>query len=478
MSEQRNILSLRPLAVALAVLLGGCAMGPDYVRPEAAKQAVTAQYSEAVQGDDALATPQVDSCWWLLFGDSRLNRLVDSALKNNADLQQAVARVEEADAAMREVGAALVPNLTLTGSSVQNRVSQLTTISPPNPLIRKDHLYSLSMSYELDFWGRVRRLAESAAAQALATHHARDTLRISIAGLVTQQYLALRSLESQVAAVESSLATRLAQQKIMSAQLNAGSVSPLEQAQEDTARALLTAQLADLRQQRAVVAHQLVVLTGEPELKLSEGDVRDLPMPVIPPIGLPSSLLQARPDIRQAEELLVAANAKIGAARAAYFPTISLTGSVGSQSSALSNLFTLGSGVWSGGVGVSMPIFDAGKTAAREDQASAQQKQALAAYRKAIQTAFKEVQDALSGLRETAVADDAAQQRVNAAQRAFELSEKRYQAGYSRYQELLDAQRTLNDALLAQAKARQARLSMSVDLFKALGGGWQEAKAQ
>ena len=219
---------------------------------------------------------------------------------------------------------------------------------------------------------------------------------------------------------------------------------------------------------------QLALLTGQPNLRIPAGDLRQMPLPPVPPGGLPSALLEARPDIRQAEESLISANARIGVAKAAYFPSVTLTGTYGGESAALADLFKSGANVWSLGLAAAMPLFDAGRTSARVDQATARQKQALAGYQKTVHTAFKEVNDALVGLREYATADDAQDKRAKAAQKSLDIAQIRYAAGYSGFLEVLDAQRTANDALMAFVSTRQARLNASVDLFKALGGGWKD----
>ncbi len=198
-------------------------------------------------------------------------------------------------------------------------------------------------------------------------------------------------------------------------------------------------------------------------------------MPPLPPAGLPSDLLTSRPDIRQAEETLVAANAQIGAARAAYFPKISLTASLGSESKTLADLFSGPANLWSLGLGAVMPLIDAGRTSARVDQATARQQQALAAYRKTVESAFKDVNDALVTLREQTQVESAQAERARAAAESHRIARLRYESGYSTYLTLLDAQRDANDARVAELAARQARLTAAVDLFKALGGGWQDA---
>jgi multidrug efflux system outer membrane protein len=233
--------------------------------------------------------------------------------------------------------------------------------------------------------------------------------------------------------------------------------------------------MAELRRQRALYAHQLALLTGQPELDIASGDLRQLPMPPIPPAGLPSALVDGRPDVRQAEASLVAANAGIGLAKAAYFPRFSLTGSLGSESKHLSDLFSAGSNTWSLGLGLLMPVLDFGRTTARVEQARAINRQSLIAYQNTLQTAFKEVRDALVSLRENSTGDSAQMSRVEHTGKALAIAEKRYAAGYSGYLEVLEAQRSHYDAQLAMISTRQARLGSAVDLFKALGGGWKDA---
>jgi multidrug efflux system outer membrane protein len=223
------------------------------------------------------------------------------------------------------------------------------------------------------------------------------------------------------------------------------------------------------------VERQLAQLSGNLDLRLPGGDLFALPKPPLPPAGLPSSLLERRPDIRSAEQSLIAANAQIGVARAALFPAISLTGTLGSQSSELATLLSSGSGIWSLGFGLALPIFDAGRRSARVEQAEARRAQALAAYQRALENGFREVADALVSLEQSAASESELRARLDAARSALELSTVRYESGYSAYLEVLDAQRTANDAELALVRNRLARLAFSVDLMKALGGGWRAA---
>lgn len=459
----------------LAALLAGCAVGPDYRRPEAA---LPEAFTEAPATPAAApAANLLQKEWWTLFQDDTLNQLVDKALASNHDLLAAVARVEEAEAVLREAGATQWPqiNAEAGASRTQASLANATPVPSSTPRLRDARRAALTTSFEIDLWGRLRRATEAARAQALSSQYARDTVELSVAGLVTANYLALRAYDAELAVSRDSLESREASLRIAQSRFDGGLTSPLDVHQAEGALAAVEAQLAGLRQQRALTQNQLALLTGQPGLAIAPGDLRQLPLPPVPPAGLPSTLLEARPDLRQAEENLVAANAKIGVAKAAYFPTLSLTGSLGSESAALANLFTAAAGTWSLGLGAVMPLLDFGRTEARVDQASAQQRQAVANYQKSVQTAFREVMDALVKLRETADGEQAQAARVVATKKALHIAELRYESGYSAYLEVLDAQRSANDALLSHIDTRQTRLSAAVDLFKSLGGGWQDS---
>ena len=461
----------------IAALLPGCALiGPDYKRPE---NNVPAKYSEAdsAQGQTEAA---ISSTWWELYQDPTLNELVAKALKNNTDMKVAAARVEEADAYLREVGAALFPQINLDSSASRSRISQLGATPLPagiNP-IRENYNIRLGTSFELDFWGKLRRAKESARAQALSTRYAKDTVGLSLEGLVASNYLLLRSLEAQIQVSNDSLRSRAESLSLTKRRLDGGVASALDVNQAEVANSNLIAQVADLVQQRAIVEHQLAVLTGDLDLKVAAGNLDSLPIPPVPPTGLPSSLLEARPDVRQAEQSMVAANANIGVAKAALFPTITLTANYGGESAELGDVLKSAARIWSGGLGLNLPIFDAGRLSARVDQATAQQKQTLASYEGTIQTAFKEVNDALVTVRQSAEREAALKNSKESAQKALQIAENRYKSGYSGYLDVLDSQRVYNDAALAFIQSRQSRLVATVDLFKSLGGGWESETQQ
>jgi len=459
---------MRTLAVLAALALAGCVtVGPDYHRPELA---VPAQYPAGAPS----ATGALPADWWKLYGDATLDALVESARENNSDLRVAAARVQEAEGALREARAAFFPDVGAGYTYTRNRVSTVASppVPPTFPVTRANHQILASTNFEFDFWGRYARAGEAAQAGLLASVFARDTIELTLAGAVAQAYFALRSLDSQIAVLDSSIKVRQDSLEIAKARLDAGLASELDVYQAQGALSDALVQRREAMRSRAVVEHQLASLTGRLELAVPPGELFKLPLAPVPPAGLPSRLLERRPDIRQAEQALVAANAQIGVARAALFPTLSLTAAFGAQSAEFSNLFTLPGRIWTLGTGVSAPIFDAGRRGARVDQAAARRDQALAGYQKAIETGFREVSDALVNVEQSAASEAELQARLDAARNALELSSERYRAGYSPYLEVLDAQRTANDAELAFVRNRQSRLAFSVDLMKALGGGW------
>ena len=461
------------LSIASLILLAGCVKGPDYVRP-------ALNLPKAYPAGNSEDTPAVDAQWWKLYRDEPLNALIADAMQRNADTRIAVARIEEADANLREAGAAFLPEINLGAAGTRQRISTRTaTPLPPGiPALRNNLRLSASTSFELDFWGKLRRTLEAARANALAVRYARDVVLLSLAGFTTQAYFSLRSLDAQITVARETLANREEYLDMIGRRAAGGIASSLDLSQAELARADAAVVLKDLQRQRDIVEHQLGILTGRQELKLARsGDLLALPVPPAPPAGLPSALLERRPDIRQAEQQLVSANAQIGVAKAAMLPSISLTGLYGGESSGLSTLLKSGSHIWSIGFGLALPIFDWGRLAARSEAAEARARQSLAGYQKSVETAFREVADALTNVAQTAASEADLQTRAAAARNALRLARIRYEAGYSPYLEVLDAQRNAHGSELAIIRNRQNRLSASVDLMKALGGGWSAEEA-
>ena len=473
MIRQNSSNNMKLISVAVAaLLLSGCqSIWPDYQRP---KVAVPKAYDQ--QADQA--NSHLSNTWWTLYQDQVLNDLVAKALQNNSDIKLAVARIEESDAVLREVGAALFPQIDLNSAASRTRATTTgaTPVFANNP--RSNFNAQLRTSFELDFWGKLSRTKEAARAQALSTRYAKDTVALSLAGLVASNYLLIRSLDSQLLVTQVSLKSREESLALTQRRLEGGVASALDVQQAEVARENLSAQLSDLNRLRALSLHQLTVLTGDMELNIASADITSLPIPPSPPAGLPSALLESRPDVRQAEEQMVAANANIAVAKAALYPSISLTAGFGAESMQLGDVLKSASRIWTGGLSLNLPIFDAGKMSARVDQASAKQKQVLASYEGVLLNAFREVNDALVSLRLQTEREVALNKAQVAAQKALQISENRYQSGYSAYLEVLDAQRVYNDAALTFIQSRQARLVATVSLFKALGGGWQASAVQ
>jgi outer membrane protein, multidrug efflux system len=465
--NEKNLFKMKLICLLVPMaLLSACkTVGPDYERPQ---QLVPSQYSES--SDQAQS--KVSATWWAVYQDQLLNDLVSKALQSNTDIKLAVARIEESDALAVEVGAATFPQVDLNAGASRSRVTELggnpVTINP-----RNNFKAQLGTSFEIDFWGKLRRAKESARAQMLSSRYAKDTVALSLSGLVATNYLTLRSLDSQIKLTQESLKSREESLGLTKRRLEGGVASALDVYQAEVASANLSAQLAEITRQRALSLHQLAILTGDLSLNIASADIKALPVPPTPPAGLPSSLLEARPDVAQAEQQMIAANANIGVAKAALYPSISLTAGLGGESLELGDILKSAARIWTGGVSLYLPIFDSGKLNSKVDQASAKQKQALASYEGAIQTAFTEVNDALVNLRQNTEREAALDKSQIAAKKALDVSENRYKSGYSAYLDVLDAQRVYNDSALSYVQSRQARLAATVGLFKALGGGWQ-----
>ena len=454
------------LIVSLSFTLLSCkTVGPDYKRREAN---LPATFSEAAN----VESTQLKQ-WWKQYQDPQLNQLIALSLKNNTNIALAVARIEEADANMREVGASLYPQVDLSAGATRSKVTELGAFPTFGGAIRNNFNFGLSTSYEIDFWGKIKRAKESAVANALATRAGKDTVELSLIGLVASNYLQLRGLEAQIAVTKDNQVSRKEALSLNQRRLAGGVASSLEVSQAEVAVSNLDAQLIELNRLRALSLHQLAVLTGVLDLTMAESDLRKLPVPPTPPAGLPSQLLENRPDIREAEQNLIAQNAKIGVAKAAMYPSISLTGSLGAESVDLGDILKTGARIWSFGLGLDLPIFDSGRRQSRVEQADARQKQALAQYQTAIQNAFREVNDALISRRLNAEREQAYLRSQTSAKQALTVAENRYKSGYSAYLEVLDAQRVHNDASLAVVQAKQATFLATVELFKALGGNWK-----
>ena len=467
-----------PIALAVAVLAAGCSFEPKYQRPAPPVPAsfpTGGVYQTQPASDDANALPAPDIGWQEFFGDPRLQRLVELALRNNRDLRVSALNVQEAAAQYQIVRAGLFPVIDATASESKSRVPKQFAVL--NRTVSTEYNVGLgAASWELDFWGRVRSLKDQALAQYLATAQARKAAEISLVAQVGVQYLTVVAYDEQLRVTRDTLRTAEASYKIAKLQFDVGTGTELDLRQSEGFVDQGRANLASQARLRAQAENALVLLVGEPlpadlppPLPLnSQALLSDLPA------GLPSDLLTRRPDIMQAEQTLLAANANIGAARAAFFPAISLTGQFGTASLTLGGLFKPGSAAWSFSPQVRLPIFDAGTNRANLDISHLQKNVAIAQYEKAIQTAFREVAD---GLAAKGTYDDqikALERFTFAEQRRLDLSNLRYKNGVDSYLTVLTAQTDLYTAQQSLITARMQRLTNLVNLYQYLGGGWVE----
>ena len=445
-------------------LLGGCTLGPDYVRPELPKSEA---FPEAGKGGAAVRAE-----WWKSLGDPELDALVAKALAANADLRVAMGRVEQAAAVLGETEGAALPQVDAVGGVNASKLSEgaynqnLATTGRHRTTARG----GLSTSFELDFWGKLRRAEESARAQLLGAREARRMVELSVGASVVRAYAALRAADAQSLAAQEVFAARDEEAAIIAKRAAVGAAGPQEIAQAEVARSAAVTALADARRTRAAAEHLLGMLTGQPALTIvaRRQDGLRLPAPVAP--GLPADLLASRPDVVAAEQVLVAANARIGYVKAARFPSFTLTGAIGSESRELNALFDGATATSSLGVDLRYPLFDFGRGAARVEGAVAEQHQAAAAYEKAFLNACREVRDALVDVRETAASASAAARRALAAEDAYRIATVRSREGQAGPMELLAARRLRAESQVAVAKVRQDRLAAQVDLVRALGG--------
>lgn len=457
------------LAAGLAVLLAGCSVGPDYLRPDID---MPQQW-----GGTVVVASKVDPYWWRSYGDPALSELVEEALAANSDIALAAARVAEARALAGFSRADRLPRLDAEAGAQRSRSSDdFTTAATPNPV--NSLRVAGVLSYELDLWGRLARADEAARADLLASQAAQDTVRLAVAADVAAGYINLRALDHQVEIAERTLQARQDSYELQKAQYDNGVVTELALRQAESELAATRAQLPALRQELGLQRNAMSVLLGRTPRALMGApvargqSVEVLPVPPVVPDFMPSSILDRRPDIQQAEQQLVAANAQIGVAKAAFYPNIALTGTLGQQSRELGDLFTSGNGIWGLAANLTGPIFDFGRNQANLDASEARRQQALVSYGQTVRQAFREVLDALEKQQGSTERLTAIDRQVEALRRTVELAEDRYEGGYTSYIEVLDAQRTLFQAELDQSEALRDRLQASVELYKALGGGW------
>ncbi|MGF6377307.1 multidrug efflux system outer membrane protein [Paraburkholderia atlantica] len=468
------------IAVAVALLATGCTLAPHYQRPAAPVTAtfptggVYDQQPGAQGARSANGQAAADIGWRNFFVDPRLQQLIEIALKNNRDLRVSVLNMQASAAQYRIVRAGLFPTLDAAASQSRSRTPKDLTFT--GVTISNTYSVGLNASWEIDFFGRVQSLKDQALATYLGTAQARKAAEIALVAQVANQYMTVLELDDLLKVTQNTLKTAQESFRITKLQFDNGTGSELDLRQAQTVVETASADLQTQTRLRAQADNALVLLIGEPlPADLPTGlPLNDQSLLTDIPAGLPSDLLTRRPDIMEAEENLLAANANIGAARAAFFPRVTLTGSAGTLSPTLGGLFKPGSAAWSFAPSITLPIFEGGQNMANLDLANIEKNVQIATYEKAIQTAFREVADGLAA-RGTYDEQIAALERdVAAEQRRLDLSTLRYTNGVDSYLSVLTAQTALYAAQQRLVTARMERLQNLVTLYQALGGGWIE----
>ena len=453
-------------AIAMASI-AGCTMGPDYVRPK-----VDAPAAFRFELKDTADTANLD--WWKQFGDPVLDQLIDTALANNLNVKIAAANVEQALAVITQTRSSLFPQVGYSATGERERIPNTGIVATipnyPNPQTAYQAL--LTASWEIDLWGRIRRLSEAAQANMLATDEARRGVILTLVASVSTNYIALRGLDEQLAISNRTLATYAESVRLYQLQFKYGQTSQMTVSQAQSQYETAAAQIPQIQTQIAQIENALSVLLGRNPGPIPRGkSIYDLALPAVP-AGVPSSLLVRRPDLMQAEQSLIAANAQIGAARALYFPTISLTGALGSSSTDLSELFKGPTRVWNYAGQVVGPIFTFGAVSSQVAQAEAAQKAALINYQLSIQNAFADVDNALVATQNVKT-QLAAQERLVAALADYaRLAKLQYDGGYAPYSTVLQAEQSLFPAELTLAATRASVFTSAANIYKAMGGGW------
>jgi outer membrane protein, multidrug efflux system len=458
--------------LVLLTALAGCALGPDYRRPETTTP--PAYRFERDAAPDSIA----DTGWWQVYQDPVLQSLIREALADNLDVRIAAARIDQARASLGAARLQQLPQASATAGATRQRTSLYEL---PAGIPALGNVFSLegSLSYEIDFWGKYRRATEAARAQLLQSVYAKQDVLAGLVASVATAYFTLQTLDDELAITHRTVETRQKFVDLTQAQHDRGTVSELDVATAQAQLAIAKANLPDLKRQIGQTEDQLSVLLGHnPDQILRSAGAAAAPgtdhaAPPVPAAGLPSSLLERRPDVREAEQNLVAANAEVGVAKANLFPSITLTAVGGGVSTALSSLFSGPARTWSVGGNVLQPLLNPQRSLYQLDLADAQKRQALLQYQKSVQTAFQEVSDALIAREQDADLQAAEEAQVDAQRRANTIALARYRVGYASYFNVIDADRDLFTAELTLSAARLSTLLSVVQLYRALGGGWQ-----
>ncbi len=467
------------LLAAVSAYAGLFNVGPDYKAPT---NAVPSAYKAAElgawkEGRPLDNVPKAD--WWAVFGDPDLDDLEARAIQSNQNLKAAVARVEQARATARVARADLFPTLSLDPAYNRQRYSP-NQVPNFGSLTANTFSVPLDLSYEVDLWGRVRRGFESARADAQASLADYYNLLLTLQADVAQNYFTLRALDAEIATVTATVGLRKEQVRLVRSRFEGGIGNELDVARAETELATTEADAASLGQRRSQLENALAILVGSNPTTFQLPAATNSswnPEPPSIPAGLPADLLERRPDVAEAERQLAAANARIGVAKAAFFPVVSLTAYGGYLSGDIQTLFNWDSRVWSIGPSISLPIFAGGRIRANHRRAQAAFEESVARYRQQVLVAFGDVENSLAGIRYLAEQSAAQQRAVANARRAASLAAERYQSGIVSYLEVVDANREVLQAERGNDQLAGQRLNATVQLIKALGGGWNAGAA-
>ena len=461
--------------ISLAVIVtASCTLGPDYQRPVVE----TPSAYRGAEPTPAAAGPSLaDREWFELFQDPTLTKLVSTALDQNFDVRIAAERVLQARALAGIVRADQFPTVDASAAGITARASRIGANRAIPQNADTDVSYAeagFTVSWELDVWGRLRRLSESARAQYFATIEARRGIVTTLVGDVMETYLALRALDLELEIARRTHEIASESLRLTQARLDRGVGTALDVRQAEQLLYTASGQIASFEREIVQTENALSLLLGEAPADVPRGlPLEAFQSPPSIPAGLPSALLERRPDIRQAEQELIAANAQIGAAKAEYFPRISLTGFLGVQSRSLTDLISGPASVWTASAGAVAPIFNAGRTRENVRFVEAVQRELVVNYQRTIYTALREVSDALEGHRKTSAQRTEQERLVEALRASTRLSTQRYEGGVDNYLQVLDAQRNWFQGELDLARLRQQELAAIVQLYRALGGGWK-----
>ena len=460
-------------ALCAALLAAGCTVGPNYVRPQV-------DLPPAWRIDVATADDLANTRWWRQFDDPVLDELIEQALANNRDLLIAAARVDQFIGQLTTTRAQFFPQLGYGLDPSRNRASRVGVPALPPGADPYSTLYqgALSAQWQIDLFGRIARQTEAAQAQVYASEQGRRGVVLSLVGSVSASYVALRGLDRQLEIARATAANYGDTQRIFGLRFQGGVVSAVEVEQVNSQYEQAQAAIPGIEQQIAAQENLISVLLGRNPGPLPRGKTIDQLLPPRLPAGLPASLLERRPDILQAEQNLVAANANVGVAQSLYYPQLSLTGTLGSVSAALGDFLSSASVAWGVAAALSGPIFSFGTIEGQVAGAEAAQREALANYQRTILNAFRETNDALTGSVKKRAESDAQQRRVAALREFARLSKLRWDNGYADYLEVLYAQNELFGAELAAVRSQADALTQFVAVYVAMGGGWVDEAAR